>query len=260
MIDAALSWADRGFPVFPIVPRGKKPLGSLVPHGLKEASRDPAVIRDWWRREPKANIGIVTRGGHFVLDLDDAEAVSWFANACGRHGAPKTLTARTARGFHVFFACDAEVPSSAARIAPGVDVRGVGGYVVAAPSMHPSGHVYTIARDLPIAEAPKWLVDEAMPPPPRPMPAPGPMPAWRSEDARLRAIPGILSLVANARQGERNQLTFWAACRFSEMVRDGLITQRLAEELLQQSAARCGLNGMEILATARSAAKQRGRG
>ena len=109
---------------------------------------------------------------------------------------------------------------------------------------------------LPIADAPQWLVDEAMPPPPRPMPAPGPMPAWRCEDAKLRAIPGILSLVANARQGERNRITFWAACRLHEMVRDGLITQGLAEDLLLHGASRCGLNGMEILTTARSASKQ----
>jgi hypothetical protein len=260
MIDAALSWAARGFSVFPLKPRGKVPLGSLVPHGLKEATRDPAVIRDWWRREPKANIGIVAGGGHFVLDLDDAGAVSWFANACGRHGGAKTLTVRTSRGLHVFFACDAEVPNSTGRLAPGVDVRGKGGYVVAAPSVHPSGAVYTIARDLAVADAPRWLVDEAMPDE-RPAPAPGPMPAWRcgirrGEDAKLRAIPGILSLVATARQGERNRITFWAACRFSEMVRDGLITQRLAEELLLQGASRCGLNGMEILNTARSAARR----
>jgi hypothetical protein len=253
VLDAALSWADRGFAVFPLKPRGKVPLGSLVPHGLNDASREPAIIRDWWRRERSANIGIVTGAGHFVVDLDDAGAVAWFTNACGRHGAPKTLTVRTARGFHVFFGAAAEVPCSTGRLAPGVDVRGEGGYVVAAPSVHPSGAVYTIARDLPIAEAPRWLVDLALP---DPIPAPPPMPAWRSEDAKLRAIPGILSLVANARQGERNRITFWAACRFSEMVRDGLITQRLAEDLLLQSASRCGLNGMEILRTARSASRQ----
>jgi hypothetical protein len=260
MLDAALSWLDRGFAVFPLKPRGKVPLGSLVPRGFLDASHDHAVIRDWWRREPKANIGIVTGAGHFVIDLDDTGAVAWFTNACGRHGgADRTLTVRTSRGFHVFFACDAEVPNSTGRLAPGVDVRGKGGYVVAAPSVHPSGHVYAIARDVPVAEAPQWLVDAAMPPPPQPMPAPGPMPAWRSEDTKLRAIPGILSLVANARKGERNRITFWAACRFSEMVRDGLITQHLAEELLLQGASRCGLNGMEILTTARSASKQRGR-
>ena len=259
MIDAALSWLDRGFAVFPLKPRGKVPLGSLAPQGFLDATRDPAVIRDWWQRAPKANLGLRTGSGRFVVDLDNSDAVAWFANSCGRHGgAPKTLTVRTARGFHVFFSCDVEVPSSAGRLAPGADVRGEGGYVVAAPSVHPNGSVYTIARDLPIAEAPQWLVDEAMPDEP-PATAPGPMPAWRCEDAKLRAIPGILSLVANARQGERNRITFWAACRFSEMVRDGLITQRLAEELLLQGAARCGLNGMEILRTARSASKAWGR-
>jgi hypothetical protein len=104
MLDAALAWLDRGFAVFPLKPRGKVPLGSLVPRGFLDASREPDVIRDWWRHEPHANIGIVTGGGHFVVDLDDAEAVSWFSNACGRHGgAPKTLTVRTSRGFHVFF-------------------------------------------------------------------------------------------------------------------------------------------------------------
>src|SRR5205809_307869 len=85
-VDAALSWTELGFAVFPLKPRGKTPLGSLVPRGFLDASRDPAVIRDWWKIEPHANIGIVTGGGNFVVDLDDASAVSWFTNACVRHG------------------------------------------------------------------------------------------------------------------------------------------------------------------------------
>jgi hypothetical protein len=199
MIAAALSWLDRGFAVFPLKPRTKVPLGLLVPRGFLDASKDPAAIQDWWRHSPTANIGVRTGDGRFVLDLDDAKAAAWFANACGRHGGvPKTLTFRTSRGFHVFFACGAEVPNSAGRLAPGADIRGEGGYVVAAPSIHPSGHVYAIARDLPIAEAPRWLIDLAMP---EPFSMPTPMPAWGCEDAKLRAIPGILSLVANARQG-----------------------------------------------------------
>ena len=70
MIDAALKWADRGFAVFPLKPRDKEPLGSVVPHGFQDATRDPGVIRDWWRREPKANIGLRTGEGKFVLDLE----------------------------------------------------------------------------------------------------------------------------------------------------------------------------------------------
>jgi hypothetical protein len=184
MIEAALSWLDRGFPVFPIVPRGKKPLGSLVPHGLKDATRDPAVIRDWWLRVPKANIGLRTGEGYFVIDLDGPDAAAWFAKHC----APRTLTVKTAKGFHAYFSAAARVPNSAGKLAPGVDVRGGGGYVVAAPSIHPSGAVYTIARDLPIVEAPQRLIDLALPDE-RPVQAPGPMPAWRCDDHKLRAIP-----------------------------------------------------------------------
>jgi Bifunctional DNA primase/polymerase, N-terminal len=250
MIAGALAWLDRGFAVFPINPRSKVPLTSLVPHGFLDASRDHAVVCDWWGRAPKANIGIATGAGHFVLDLDDADAVSWFANACGRHGAPKTLTVRTARGFHVFFSCAVEVPCSTGRLAPGVDIRGEGGCAVAAPSVHPSGAVYTIARDLPIAEAPQWIIDEAMPPPPQPLPALVP---FRSDATELRGLPGILSLMANAREGERNRLLFWGACRLAEKVRAGLIEEGEARYLLQEAGRRSGLTGREILATARSA-------
>jgi hypothetical protein len=252
MIDAALKWLDRGFPVFPIVPRGKKPLGALVPHGLKEASRDHAVIRDWWRREPKANIGIVTGRGHFVLDLDDAGAVSWFTNACGRHGgAPKTLTVKTSRGLHVFFACAAEVTNSAGRLAPGVDVRGEGGYVVAAPSVHPSGAVYTVARDLPVAEAPHWLVELAMP---REEPVVAAPARHEAHSPRaLRSVEGVVRAVASAGQGERNALTFWGGCRMREKVEAGLLTGSLARDLLIEAARRTGLPAWEIKTTINSA-------
>jgi Bifunctional DNA primase/polymerase, N-terminal len=104
MLTSALLWLEKDFAVFPLVPRGKVPLGCLAPHGLKDATRDHAVVREWWRRSPTANIGIATGGGHFVLDLDDADAARWFSNECDRHGgASMTLTVRTARGFHVFF-------------------------------------------------------------------------------------------------------------------------------------------------------------
>jgi hypothetical protein len=252
MRDAALAWLDRDFAVFPLKPRGKVPLGTLVPHGLKEATRDPAVIRDWWLREPKANIGLRTGEGKFVLDLDDAGAVAWFTNACGRHGGgPRTLTVRTSRGWHLYFkSARADVPCSTSRIAPHVDVRGKGGYVVTSPSIHPDGPVYTIARDLPIAEAPKWLVDLAMPDE-RPAPAPGPQ-AFRSEATKLRGVASILALVANAREGERNRLFFWGARRLAEKVCDGLIDQGEARALICEAARRAGLTNVEIKATARS--------
>jgi Bifunctional DNA primase/polymerase, N-terminal len=250
---AALAWLDRGFAVFPIKPMSKVPLGGLVPRGFLDASKDPAVIREWWRLSPTANIGVRTGGGFFVIDLDGAEAAAWFSNACGRHGgAPKTLTVRTARGFHAFFACAGEVPNSAGRLAPGADVRGDGGYVVTAPSIHPSGAVYTIARDLAVADAPRWLINLAMPDE-GPAQTPGPMPVFRPRTMKLRGLASILSLMANAREGERNRLLFWGACRLGEMICEGLINEGEAHALVCEAGRRSGLKShLEIKATAES--------
>lgn len=248
----ALAWLDRGFPVLPLQPRGKIPLGALVPHGCRDASVDPAVICDWWRRAPRANIGLALGGGRFVVDLDGPGAVSWFANSCGRQGgAPRTLTVRTARGWHLYFESAAPVPCSAGRIATGIDVRAVGGYVVAPPSEHPTGSTYILARDLPIAEAPQWLVDLALPPASAAfVPSPPPL---QGEGSRLRSIQGVVACVATARPGERNRITFWAACRLKERVAEGLITRRFAEELLVKVGVSTGLACSEIIRTLRSA-------
>lgn len=225
MINSALSWLERGFAVFPLKPHDKRPLGSLVPNGLKHASRDPAIIRDWWRRAPEANIGVVTGGGTFVIDLDGPEAKSAWAEMCGRNGdIPKTLCTKTARGWHLFFSASQEIPNSASMLGPKIDVRGEGGYVVAPRSIHPDGPVYEIVRDLPIAEAPRWLTDLATPDP-RPVLSvfSNPSPARRTNKAALRGLPSILALVCGAQEGNRNGLTFWAACKCGEMVADGLI-------------------------------------
>jgi Bifunctional DNA primase/polymerase, N-terminal len=76
---SALGWLDRGFPVFPLRPRDKIPLGELVPHGFKDACRDRATIREWWTEAPTANIGIATGVRVFLGDarvfVVDAEAL-----------------------------------------------------------------------------------------------------------------------------------------------------------------------------------------
>jgi hypothetical protein len=86
---------------------------------------------------------------------------------------------------------------------------------------------------------------------PEERPAPAPVP-FRSDATELRGLPGILSLMANAREGERNRLLFWGACRLAEKVRAGLIEEGEARYLLQEAGRRSGLTGREILATARS--------
>jgi Bifunctional DNA primase/polymerase, N-terminal len=253
-----LEWLGRGFAVFPLKPKSKVPLGALVPSGFKDATRAPEKVGEWWTKHPNANIGIATGAGCFVVDLDGPDAERWFINACGRHGdCPPTLSARTSRGWHLFFRSDAEIPCSTGMLAPGVDIKGAGGYIVAAPSIHPTGAVYTIVRDLPLALAPRWLVDLAVP---DPVPERAPMPplVLRGEDAQLRALAGIIRIVATASKGERNRIAFWAACRLGEMVRDGLISAGEAEDILIQTAARAGLPAREARLTAVSGIKRRG--
>ncbi|WP_274532283.1 bifunctional DNA primase/polymerase [Thermus oshimai] len=56
---AALAYARKGYPVLPLSPGEKRPHPRLVPHGLKEASRDPRALEAWWTREPLAGVGIL---------------------------------------------------------------------------------------------------------------------------------------------------------------------------------------------------------
>jgi len=96
---AALAWAAQGFRVFPLQPKGKTPLGQLVPHGCKEATTDQATIKAWWETCPSANIGIATGGGLFILDADGDDGEESLAAPTAKQGLlPETLTVKTGRG------------------------------------------------------------------------------------------------------------------------------------------------------------------
>ena len=72
--EAAITYINQGFAVFPLQVKGKKP---LTTHGVKDASKDPAVIKGWWQTWPQANIGIATgqiSGGLCVIDMDIDES------------------------------------------------------------------------------------------------------------------------------------------------------------------------------------------
>ena len=256
MITFALQWAARGLPVFPLQPRSKIPFRGT--NGCKDATRDEDIIGDWWKRKPRANIGVATGNGFFVVDLDGEEAQYWFVNSCGRHGEPDpTLTVKTARGYHFYYWAPVEIPNSAGLLASHIDVRGIGGYIVAAPSVHPSGFRYSIIDDLPIAEAPRWLTDLAVPDP-KECTAETPFIAaqWESRNPRIRAkLKGVLSVigkVATARPGERNALLYWGACRIKE-ADPGIISQSLGVELLIEAGSRAGLPAVEAKRTIASA-------
>jgi hypothetical protein len=148
--------------VFPCRPRDKLP---ATQHGCKDATTDPDTIHRWWRLEPQYNVAIATGAisGVFVVDVDGLDAEFELRRLEAEHGAlPPTIEAITARGRHVYFRLP-EVPvrNSASKIAPGIDTRGDGGYVLAPPSIHPSGKRYAWSVDTArtVAPAPDWLLD-----------------------------------------------------------------------------------------------------
>lgn len=157
---AALAYATRGTPVFPCQPRGKEP---ATARGLHDATTDHALIESWWGSESTLNIGIPTGApsGFWVLDIDneDGEA-SLRSLEAARAPLPPTVEAITGRGRHLYFRLgEHSLRNSAGRIGTGIDVRANGGYVLAPPSVHPSGRTYTWSVDSAeaFADAPEWL-------------------------------------------------------------------------------------------------------
>ena len=161
--DVALHYASRGWSVFPIKPKDKKPLGQIVPHGCKDATKDETKIGDYWNPVPSANVGIATGtpSGFFVLDVD-AKGLDNFKQLIQDIGNFRgTLTAETpGGGFHYLYKMPEgkHIANSQGLIAPGIDVRGTGGYIVAPPSVHPNGNTYRWMNNKEIVEAPEGLV------------------------------------------------------------------------------------------------------
>lgn len=162
LLEAAVGYARRGWKVHPLKPRSKNPNSQ---HGSLDATSDVELIRDWWERHPNDNIGLATGYGFFVLDIDTkASGHLWLESV----DLPPTISQRTGSGgTHFLFAGPPTVPNSSSKIAPGVDIRGKGGYIVAPPSIHPNGDIYRwidCDTDIPLDEpaaAPEWLLNAA---------------------------------------------------------------------------------------------------
>lgn len=165
LASAALVYASHGWPVFPLIPKDKRP---LTTDGFKSATSDRDAVLAWWDQWPEANIGLATGITFDVLDVDGEvgrNTLQMVLDSLGvsyRHTGPVAVTGK---GWHYYFAPtgrgnranirgDAETKTN-------LDFRGLGGYVVAPPSLHPLGHRYTWnptrAPREPLPTAPEWL-------------------------------------------------------------------------------------------------------
>ncbi len=146
----------------------KHPYGKFVLQGLKNATTDPALIRQWFD-QGACNIGIATGAvsGIVVLDIDPRHnGDQTLVELEQRHGAlPMTWRLLTGGGGeHIMFRHPGGViPNSAGQLGAGIDLRGDGGYIVAPPSKHICGRPYAISvdhhpEDIALAAMPPWLL------------------------------------------------------------------------------------------------------
>ncbi|MFE3513991.1 bifunctional DNA primase/polymerase [Streptomyces sp. NPDC059166] len=261
----ALSAAERGLPVFPLsatkLPALRSPHHDETPpvhcrgacglpgHGVHDATTDPAAIRALFAAAPRATgYGIACgRAPHRLIGIDldvdtthGNDSVAALQQLALQHlfTLPPTVTVLTpSGGRHLWLTGprDVVVPNSASRLAPGIDVRGTGGYLVGPGSVTTHGR-YRLApgtAHLDPAPCPRALL-RLLTPPPRPH-----RPAVKASPDRQGQ--GLVQFVRAAHEGQRNTRLFWAACRayehgFGDALTDALVDAALSTGLTEQEA------------------------
>jgi putative DNA primase/helicase len=261
ILDAALSYAGMGIPVFPCDPHDKSP---LTVNGFKDAVCDPAQVHDWWTRHPNAMIGMPTgeQAGCWGsdIDLDQTKGINGYVIVSGLIASygelPKTLTSITPRGGrHLFWQQPPGFtlrnsqgfvdPASGARIS-GIDTRANGGYVILPPSVRADGQAYRWdpdGGDEP-AEAPHWLIALLSPQKPttgrRKAARKG---ARRDEAWAQAALDRECAQIAAAPPGTRNAALNLGAYSVFQIVwgTPGILDEGEVRQRLFTAAVACGL-------------------
>lgn len=161
---AALFYASRGWPVFPVAWQGKEP---LILGGFKNAFLDENKIRSTWTA-PLYPTNIAIRTGELsktvVVDCDakhggETEFRQVLAELDLDPMVLDTFTVRTGGGgFHFYYEHPGGFIPCRVGLRPGLDIRADGGYVVAPPSSHPSGNTYEITHNVKLAPLPEVLL------------------------------------------------------------------------------------------------------
>ncbi len=245
IIDAALSLASKGKPVFPCG-INKRPLTS---HGFKDATTDPDAIREMFSRPGVAGIGVPTGpvSGLLVIDRDVKNGVDGIA-ACRELETdlgqlPETLQQRTGSGGdQLFFACPSGVgiPCSAGKVGPGIDIRSAGGYVVVPPSRNEAGAYIWLNRLQPAQLPQKWIDHLARKPRPE---QPGPRPTFTaSQSTRYaeKALKDECGILADTPEGQRHGQLFKSVAAIGGLIAGGELLEQEARAAILAAVASWG--------------------
>lgn len=226
------------WPVFPCG-ANKRP---VIERGFYAATRDPVEARALFLRPGAALIGVPTGAisDLVVLDFDikrDANGLAWLRE--NEHRLPRTRRHRTrSGGEHLLFRHPGvPIRNSAGLLAPGVDVRGDGGYIIVPPS-----EGYEILDAAMPAEMPVWLVAQLLVKRPEPEPTP-PAPEPRTlaitdgTQWGLGALRRACEAIRNAADGTKHATLNREAYSIGGLVTGGDLVEGVARAALADALA-----------------------
>jgi hypothetical protein len=176
MLDAALAYAEHGFPIFPLSKGTKAPIpkadrdtqGKKIVRtgGFYKATTDPVIITQWWyRSEHLIGMPMGPVSSVFAIDIDTAEdhadGIAEWENITAEHGEIETrehLTATGGRHLILNFDSDQPVGCSRGSLPDGIDVKGRGGYILMPPSRR-KDRDYRVGLDVDPIDPPQWLIE-----------------------------------------------------------------------------------------------------
>ena len=254
LLYAALSYAARGWYVFPCDPRGKEPVATGGHHSdgtpkrlrfSQAATNDPeAVCALWTRWGMDCNIGLACGpSGLIVVDIDPRNSgdETWH-EVRRRHSVnDDTVTSLTGGGGTHYLYCvnGADPAQLRGELGPGVDIKKAGGYIIAPPSVHPdTGQTY------------EWEIS-GHPDDMQPIPLPPSLLYLLKQDNVTKPAEPIGEHI---REGERNTTL---ASLAGSMRRRGASEAAILAALLQENTARCDppLDASEVRGIAHSIAR-----
>ncbi len=225
-LEAALALATRGFYVFPVAPNSKIPVLKDFPN---KCSRDPEQIKDWFGSRD-FNIGISASkfgdDGHYlcVVDVDNKGEKKGGDELLrleleGKN-FPFTFTQKTPTGGeHFFYKSRVKLKQGVSNLAPGIDTRTPGGYVVGASSTI-NGFPYEITNSGEVLDAPEWMIEELKDRAPIPLPIRSPALTAIGNVDQVQAINRAVEFLLKVQpitEGQRNHALFSAAARLKDL-------------------------------------------
>jgi hypothetical protein len=248
---SALWYAQHGLHVLALKPHSKEPHPHLCPNGVYSATTDPTIITGWFNTEPEINIGIaggLACGGLAIFDFDNDPAggrdgMAWFKQQYEAGTFPEDVavvkTPRNGRHVYMRIPTGLDVPNSVDKLAPGVEVRAAGYYVVAPPSVY-QGKPYEwliSPRQVGFPDVPPELLELAQEAgkgaePPRREGAATTIPPninlTDAEKVGKRLVNDALARVA--REGGRHNACVWLSCQLRDSRFDLFTAEHWVEE------------------------------